>query len=1278
MGEPGERDEHSDTDASKRQRDPGRDGGPGKGERVEEVDELRGRVEWLVARRRGKDGELAPGVFGKAIAKRRSIEKKVREQQLGREDFGPPVPPGGAGSVNWTPIGPSVVTWGAATNSGVSGRVTSIAVGPGGSRVYVGAANGGVWLSEDGGAHWRPLDDYATSPSYFAGSAEADSLAIGAVTLRFGASTASDEIFAGTGEANFAGATYFGVGIRHSLSGGAPGTWSLEATNLAGRGIYSIVIDPDDPSLVLAATSAGLFRRPASGPYTNWTQVTSAEFAVPTGRASALVVAGSGASKRYYVAFYNPSTFASGAVCESLDGATWVVVPGLTGSGRIALAVAESDPSVLYAFREDATLMRLAGGTLRAVAGPPANAIFPTGQGWYDLAIHVDPADPSTIFLGTQSPALFKGTITGGPGSYTFPFDPANAATPWSDSTYVGQGVHADTHAIAFALNAAGTAHDGTNVWVGSDGGVYQSTTSGYANTFRSRNTGLAITQTQYLAQRPDTDAEVFVGSQDNGTIRLLGEEASAEVIGGDGGGVACDQNNPWQVMREYVHASLQRRVAGSTSWEGVRFPPRIDDTAPQVSAAEAEYGNTGFYAPVVTSPAGVTPSLLAFGTYRLWLSDDWGSSWVTLPSGTNPYVTATPGDAPNAAQDAIDGTRAVMAIAFASGSRIFAATVGKIWRYDEAGGTWSKTEMPTTGLPSYRFITDLAVADAAAGTIYATLAWGTHLYYFDGTAWQVAMPTSVIDAPAHAVAVDPANPQFVYVGTDVGVWRGTKTGATTWSWILFSQGLPESAVIDLAVHERARLLRAATHGRGVWEIELDAAAGTDPDLYLRVNHADAGRTPGGARFPWVEGAADPLHEGRHVRHWMSADIKVRRPSLPGAPALNSPPDYLDFAVNIGDYVDTTSNVETADQTGPNRIFVEVHNRGLTPVPADEVRILLLVTDASVALPTLPADFTSRIAAADASLGWLAGSGWHFADSFSPYRKTPRDLDVRTPQVVDFEVDFSSMSLPLGHDHVCAAAFVTAAGDPLTGLDTNLNQLTMHDKHVAHRNLHLVAAGATPIADGSEYAQEPQTFMVEVHNQDECAEIELVVDRHEFPGELALMLPPEIADQAEKSPPSGLEVHERHGFCAHLRERLGRRLKRIGKWIERLGKAFGGGASEFEESVEGRRARQRAARKLATLDHSRVFVSSAGAESATIGGLELDAAQSFTVAISLQAPPEAKPGDRFALDIFQRRGDEIVGGSTYVVAVHEQARRRQRGGPVAALRRTVSQAANWT
>jgi len=54
-------------------------------------------------------------------------------------------------------------------------------------------------------------------------------------------------------------------------------------------------------------------------------------------------------------------------------------------------------------------------------------------QGRYDNILAVDPADANTVYLGGDLTydgdyclSLYKGTLTGEPGSYTFPFNRAN------------------------------------------------------------------------------------------------------------------------------------------------------------------------------------------------------------------------------------------------------------------------------------------------------------------------------------------------------------------------------------------------------------------------------------------------------------------------------------------------------------------------------------------------------------------------------------------------------------------------------------------------------------------------------------------------------------------------------------------------------------------------------------------------------------------------------------------------------------------------------------
>jgi len=1240
----------------------------GEQERIGEADDPGGRGEWFLASRNDADGKVIDRLYIRGSRHRHKFTYRPK-----REPGEPPAPPGGVGTVNWTPIGPSVVAHGqASSNPPVSGRITSIVAGPSGTRVYAGAANGGTWFTADAGANWSPLDDYSVSPS-LTSAIEADSLAVGAIAVQFGATAASDLIYVGTGEANSSADSYMGVGIKRSASGGAAGSWTLEGTNLAGRGFFRIVIDPDDPTLVLAATTTGVFRRPATAPFTTWTQVTST-FTTLGGMATDLVVAGTGVSKHYYCVFQGDKAY------TSTDGLTWTPLTGLPSGGRVALAVSESSPTVAYALKQDGTLWRLVGTAFQSVAGMPP--LFAVGaQGWYDIAVAVDPTNANIVYLvadlvwdGTNwTLSLFKGTITGGSGTWNFGFNAANTTNPVVDPTYIGRAVHADGHAFAFALNAMGTAHDGANVWVGTDGGIFRSPSSGAIGTFTHCNTGLAITEMTFIGQRLDTDAQVYGGCQDNGNLRFWGEPAWFEAPQGDGGGVVIDANDEYRVMRQYVRAGSFWQDAGgswhlssalstatdggaSGAWTSLNFPPITDpNNAAQRTAANTENGATGFYAPLAATPSGVVPTLVAFGTNRVWLTPDWGATWTTLPTNTNPY---TLGGGPSTTQDALGG--AVQSVEFANGTRLFAATSQVVSRFDKTGATWARTALTTTGLPGARFITDIAIHDAAVGSIYVALGGGgaEHVWFFDGAAWHSAgLTTATLDCPCHAIVVDPDHPENVYLGSDVGVWKGVKTGTTSWTWSLFSQGLPEAVVTDLGVHTRTRLLRAATHGRGVWEIELDAAAGLDPELYLRVNYSDTGRMPGGVRFPWVEGAQDPTAKGLNVYHWMCPDIKVRRPSL-GGPTIGTPPSFLDFSANIGDYIDT-SHAETADDSGTNRIFIQVHNRALTPLTGSDVRVLLLLTDAAAGLPALPVDYATRIIAGDTT-NWLSGTPWRFADSMTPYRTLPSTIDARTSQVVYYDFDFSTMALPVGHNHVCAAAFIsTISGSDrlLAPGNTSLDALTMSDRHVAHRNLHLVPSGARPIPpEGRSWRHEPQTVILDFHNAlREETEIEIVVDRRHMMGLMTMVLPKlNLADASTAY--DGWRRTGVGGLPAELAEHAASLLERLGESLEELGEQIELAAKHILREPAIRDERESRLRKSEWIDRSVIYVADQNSPTPTIAGIRIPGGGHITAAITVRAPDGAKPGDQFRFDVLQRRKGKVVGGSTYALAVFENRR----------------------
>jgi hypothetical protein len=87
------------------------------------------------------------------------------------------------------------------------------------------------------------------------------------------------------------------------------------------------------------------------------------------------------------------------------------------------------------------------------------------------------------------------------------------------------------------------------------------------------------------------------------------------------------------------------------------------------------------------------------------------------------------------------------------------------------------------------------------------------------GGAW-AAVGAGLPDAPANSVAVDPLDPNRVFVGSDVGVFVSTDHGDT---FTAAMDGLPLGAVVtDLEVDDDPYVLTAGTYGRGAWQADLE------------------------------------------------------------------------------------------------------------------------------------------------------------------------------------------------------------------------------------------------------------------------------------------------------------------------------------------------------------------------------------------------------------------------------------------------------------------------
>jgi hypothetical protein len=100
-----------------------------------------------------------------------------------------------------------------------------------------------------------------------------------------------------------------------------------------------------------------------------------------------------------------------------------------------------------------------------------------------------------------------------------------------------------------------------------------------------------------------------------------------------------------------------------------------------------------------------------------------------------------------------------------------------------------------------------------------------------------------------------------------------------------------------------------------------------------------------GVRPAWLDTIADPSGNGLVLTHGMSPDIKVRRGSLSGSPAIVDQPDFFDFAYRIGEQ--SQGGLMLADASGLNLLYVQVHNRGVSAVPGTLVRVLVLLADST-------------------------------------------------------------------------------------------------------------------------------------------------------------------------------------------------------------------------------------------------------------------------------------------------------------------------------------------
>lgn len=605
-----------------------------------------------------------------------------------------PLPPGNTNAA-WTPVGPGPTATASSGNllqdyGPAIGRVTAIAVDPNdasGNTVYAGGAYGGVWRSVNAANGAR-----ATCPNSAANCApnvswqpimdDQPTLAVGAIAVKPGD---ANWILVGTGEANNAADSYYGLGFLLTRDGGQ--SWTLidfadNGTNpLRGLGITQISFSTSNPNLVVATAAAanaalglgaetggtsarGIYYSTDGGQ--SWHRASVMDSATPVSPASANAVIYNQAAGKFYAnlrfhGFYS-----------SADGANWSRLPNQPGGSLLALTACPSSPGLqscplfraqmaivpgrneMYAWIVDATdsdrgmfQSRDGGGTWSPVPNggmtsncgesAPSSQACGSAQGTYNLALAAVPNGSSTdLYAGAVNIFKCRVDVPSDTSSCNF----VNLTHVYGCSPIGSYShVHPDQHAIGFSQQHP------EMVYFGNDGGIFRAPNSFAANSgscanppasqwFDNLNATMgSMLQFVSFSQHPTDDSIVLGGTQDNGSPATSTSSAATgtwlSVNQGDGGFNAINpaDGNEW-------FTSLPGESGGGFGVDIRRCLLGINCTASNffgtIGSFQTGGDSSSFYPPFLLD--SMAPQRLMAGTCRVWRgnSDGSGANWGT------------------------------------------------------------------------------------------------------------------------------------------------------------------------------------------------------------------------------------------------------------------------------------------------------------------------------------------------------------------------------------------------------------------------------------------------------------------------------------------------------------------------------------------------------------------------------------------------------------------------------------------------------------------------
>jgi photosystem II stability/assembly factor-like uncharacterized protein len=737
----------------------------------------------------------------------------------------------------------------------VSGRMTDMAVvTPKGQHytIYVAGASGGVWKTVNEGTSWEPVFQHAASTS------------IGDIAI---APSRQEIVWVGTGEANIFRSSQAGIGVYKSTDAGK--TWQ----HMGLTGTYTIsriIIHPQNPDIVYVAASGhewthnierGVYKTFDGGKtWKNVLGVNEKTGAIdlvmdPADPNILYAATWERTRKKWNDPRNEPKSSGSGIYKTSDGGETWTTInkglPPAKFRGRIGIDICRSKPNVLYAFIDDyevigqwsegqmdsygrpkmgkikgATVYRTddSGSTWRQVS--QANQYMEelsATYGWVFGQIRVDPNDENRIYV------MGLGVNVSEDGGKTF--------------RELGQlDLHGDNHGMW--IDPANSNYL-VNV---DDGGLSISYDRGAHWRIFTHNLPLAqFFNVMYDMADP---FHVYGSIQDHGSYRGVVDLSKGrhqipaveweEAPGGEGSSHAIDPTDPNIVYSAGFYGNITRTDLKTKKQKLI---------VPRPAKGEPPYRGQ-WVAPFIISPHN--PQVIYHGMNYLFRSLDRGDSWERISPDLTYNDKNKKGDIPYQTIFAISESPLKFGLIYVG------TDDGRAHVTKDGGKNWLEI---TNGLAEQKWVSRIAASAFAEGTVYlsqngkrdddfAAYLWKSLDY---GKTWQ-DISHNLPGGPVNVIREDPKNKDLLYVGTDLGVYVSMDGGKY---WQVLSNHLPTTYVHDLVIHPRDSILVAATHGRGMWAMDVRELQQLTPEILaknLYLFAADPAKLPQRSWWGWTGG----------------------------------------------------------------------------------------------------------------------------------------------------------------------------------------------------------------------------------------------------------------------------------------------------------------------------------------------------------------------------------------------------------------------------------------